>query len=89
VSREHLPQVSPASGAEGFDVYAYDQLGDGRSQRLSDVRGCTVARHVAGLEAIRVLLGREKLILRTVMGWFACRAVPRGSRPIAGASVTR
>ncbi|GAA3112248.1 alpha/beta fold hydrolase [Streptosporangium carneum] len=57
----------PASGAElaalGFDVYSYDQLGAGRSTRLADVAGYTVARHVADLDAIRTTIGADKVIL--------------------------
>ncbi|WP_433355897.1 alpha/beta fold hydrolase [Microtetraspora malaysiensis] len=58
--------VSPAGtalAADGFDVYAYDQLGAGRSSRLSDVTGYTVARQVADLDAIRREIGAEKIIL--------------------------
>ncbi|WP_433137121.1 alpha/beta fold hydrolase [Actinomadura nitritigenes] len=49
--------------ASGFDVYTYDQLGSGRSERLSDPTGYTVARQVADLEAIRGRIGAPKLIL--------------------------
>ncbi|KAA9379952.1 alpha/beta fold hydrolase [Microbispora cellulosiformans] len=58
--------ISPAGralAADGFDVYAYDQLGSGRSTRLSDIRGYTVARQVADLDAIRRRLGADKIIL--------------------------
>ena len=47
----------------GYDVYLYDQIGAGLSGRLTDPSGYTVARHVADLEAIRVRLGVEQLIL--------------------------
>ncbi|MFI0445461.1 alpha/beta fold hydrolase [Actinomadura sp. 6N118] len=47
----------------GFDVYTYDQLGAGRSQRLADPTGYTVARQVADLEAIRRRINAERLIL--------------------------
>lgn len=47
----------------GFDVYAYDQVGAGRSTRLTDVTGYTVERQVQDLEAIRNVLGAERLIL--------------------------
>ncbi|MEV4356383.1 alpha/beta fold hydrolase [Nonomuraea sp. NPDC049625] len=49
--------------AAGFDVYAYDQLGAGRSTRLSDVTGYTVARHVADLEAIRRTIGADRIVI--------------------------
>ncbi|MEU2211342.1 alpha/beta fold hydrolase [Streptomyces hygroscopicus] len=49
--------------ADGFDVYSYDQLGAGRSTRLRDVTGYTVARQVADLEAIRRTLGADRITL--------------------------
>ncbi|MGW4942103.1 alpha/beta fold hydrolase [Actinoplanes sp. NPDC004185] len=60
---EGLPAVAADLAADGFDVYAYDQLGAGRSTRLRDVTGYTVARQVADLEAIRAQLGTDRLIL--------------------------
>ncbi|MEU0571145.1 alpha/beta hydrolase [Nonomuraea sp. NPDC005983] len=60
---EGLPEGSEDLAAAGFDVYAYDQLGAGRSTRLADPSGYTVARHVADLEAIRQTLGARQLIL--------------------------
>ncbi|RSN05712.1 hypothetical protein DMB42_27635 [Nonomuraea sp. WAC 01424] len=60
---EGLPEGSEDLAAAGFDVYAYDQVGAGRSTRLADPAGYTVARHVADLEAIRGILGVPKLIL--------------------------
>jgi len=60
---EGLPAVTADLSAAGFNAYAYDQLGAGRSTRLRDVRGYTVARQVADLEAIRVTLGVDRLIL--------------------------
>lgn len=49
--------------AEGFDVYAYHQLGAGVSSRLEDVEDYTVARHVADLDAIRASIGAERVHL--------------------------
>lgn len=60
---EGIPVGGAALAANGFDVYAYDQLGAGRSTRLSDVTGYTVARHVADLEAIRGVIGADKIII--------------------------
>lgn len=51
--------------ALGYDVYYYDQLGCGFSSRL-DLRKdapYTVARHVADLEAMRMALGADQIIL--------------------------
>ncbi|MFJ8685785.1 alpha/beta fold hydrolase [Micromonospora wenchangensis] len=60
---EGMPAVGTLLAADGFEVYAYDQLGAGRSTRLADVTGYTVARQVADLDAIRVELGAERIIV--------------------------
>ncbi|NUR91656.1 MAG: alpha/beta hydrolase [Nonomuraea sp.] len=60
---EGLPEGSADLAAAGFDVYAYDQVGAGRSTRLADPAGYTVARHVADLEAIRRTLGAPRIVL--------------------------
>ncbi|WUH97381.1 alpha/beta fold hydrolase [Spirillospora sp. NBC_00431] len=52
-----------ALAATGFDVYTYDQLGSGRSERLDDPTGYTVAGQVADLEAIRMRIGANRLVL--------------------------
>jgi proline iminopeptidase len=49
--------------ARGFDVYSYDQVGAGRSERLADPTGYTVARNVADLEAVRATLGAQRMVL--------------------------
>jgi len=48
---------------DGYDVWVYDQAGTGRSGRLADPRGYTIARGVADLEAIRQRIGADRLIL--------------------------
>lgn len=57
----------PGGGRElaeaGFDVYSYDQVGAGRSTRLTDITGYTVARQVADLDAIRRTLGADQIII--------------------------
>jgi pimeloyl-ACP methyl ester carboxylesterase len=60
---EGLPPSGLSLTAHGFDVYAYDQVGAGRSSRLSDVTQYTVARQVADLEAIRRTIGAPRIIL--------------------------
>jgi proline iminopeptidase len=47
----------------GFDVYDYHQVGAGLSERLADVGEYTVARHVADLEAIRAIIGADRVVL--------------------------
>ncbi|MFG2260094.1 alpha/beta hydrolase [Streptomyces mirabilis] len=60
---EGIPTGGRELAADGFDVYAYDQLGAGRSTRLRDITGYTVARQVADLEAIRRTLDADRIIL--------------------------
>ena len=60
---EGVPAAGALLAADGFEVYAYDQLGAGRSTRLADVTGYTVARQVADLDAIRAELGAERVVL--------------------------
>jgi proline iminopeptidase len=48
---------------EGFDVYAYDQVGRGLSSRLDDPRDYTLGRDVRDLEGIRRKIGAERMIL--------------------------
>lgn len=48
---------------DGFEVYVYDQIGAGLSSRLSNVRAYTVQRNVDDLEAIRLAIGAERVIL--------------------------
>jgi proline iminopeptidase len=47
----------------GRDVYVYDQLGAGRSGRLSDPRRYTTDRALADLEAIRRHIGAPRMAL--------------------------
>src|SRR4051794_29072239 len=37
---------------DGYDVFLYDQVGSGRSDRLDDIEKYTVERHVQDLQAI-------------------------------------
>jgi proline iminopeptidase len=47
----------------GYDVYLYDQIGCGLSERLEKVEEYTALRHIKDLEEIIKLLGAEKVIL--------------------------
>ncbi|GAA4937920.1 proline iminopeptidase [Nonomuraea thailandensis] len=58
--------LAPALAAEGFDVYAYHQVGAGLSSRLPDVSGYTLARHVADLDAVRAAIGADRVMLAGV-----------------------
>lgn len=47
----------------GYDVYLYDQLGAGHSQRLSDPTGYTIPRALADLDAFRQAIGAPRVDL--------------------------
>lgn len=59
---QHLADFSVFSD-EGYPVYLYDQLGGGRSNRLDDINGYTVQRHVADLKAIIDQLETEVVLV--------------------------
>lgn len=48
---------------DGFDVYLYDQIGSGQSERLKDINEYTADRHKRDLEAIIKKTGVGKVIL--------------------------
>lgn len=48
---------------QGYDFYIYDQSGSGHSSRLKDPAKYTVSKDVDELEAIRQVIGAERMIL--------------------------
>lgn len=48
---------------EGYDVYLYDQIGSGFSDRLKNINDYTAERHKRDLEEIIKKIGAEKVIL--------------------------
>jgi proline iminopeptidase len=58
-----LESAVPTLTEIGFDVYQYNQVGAGLSERLEEVAEYTVDRHVDDLEAIRQAIGSDQLIL--------------------------
>jgi pimeloyl-ACP methyl ester carboxylesterase len=49
--------------SKNFDVYIYDQVGSGLSERLDNPAEYTVKRHVQDLENIRIIVGNKPCIL--------------------------
>lgn len=47
---------------DGYDVYLYNQIGSGQSERLQNILDYTVERHLRDLEAIVDLIGATKFI---------------------------
>ncbi|MCP4438068.1 MAG: alpha/beta hydrolase [Aureispira sp.] len=62
VSDETIDLLKPIA-AKGFDVYLYDQVGSGHSNRLEDVSEYSVSRHKEDLALIVEAIGTEKIIL--------------------------
>ncbi|MFK8052783.1 MAG: alpha/beta fold hydrolase [Woeseiaceae bacterium] len=54
--------VSPLNEA-GHDVYFYDQVGGGLSERLDNIEAYSLARHIEDLHAIQERIGAEKVII--------------------------
>lgn len=48
---------------DGYDIYLYDQVGSGHSERLDDITEYTADRHKKDLEAIVAKIGSDKVIL--------------------------
>lgn len=48
---------------DGYNVYLYDQIGCGLSDRLNHIEEYTVDRHISDLEEIIKTIGTEKVIL--------------------------
>lgn len=59
---------------DGFDVYLYDQIGSGQSERLKDITEYTADRHKKDLEEMIKKIGAEKVIL-IGQSWGAILAV--------------
>ncbi|MFK7973168.1 MAG: alpha/beta fold hydrolase [Bacteroidia bacterium] len=62
ISTSTISMLTPFA-EEGYDVYAYDQIGSGSSARLEDIEQYTAARHQADLEAIVKAIGAERVII--------------------------
>ena len=58
-----LIRIMSQIAEDGYDVYLYDQIGSGWSDRLADIRDYTALRHKRDLEAMVQKIGAEKVIL--------------------------
>jgi proline iminopeptidase len=48
---------------DGYDLYFYDQIGSGSSDRLADITGYTVDRHIEDLATITQKLGGKVILI--------------------------
>jgi proline iminopeptidase len=62
ISERTIKTLSPLS-EEGYDIYFYDQIGSGQSDRLEDITEYSADRHQRDLEEIIKRIGAEKVIL--------------------------
>ena len=67
-------QLRSALSALGYDVYMYDQIGSGQSDRLAHISEYTADRHKKDLEAIIEQIGADQVIL-IGQSWGAVLAV--------------
>jgi len=62
ISHRNIEILAPLS-EDGYDIYLYDQIGSGQSDRLTNVNDYTADRHKRDLEEIIKKIGAEKVIL--------------------------
>jgi len=62
ISDRNITTFAPLS-EDGYDIYLYDQIGSGQSERLSNVTEYTADRHKKDLEEIVKMIGSDKVIL--------------------------
>ncbi len=62
ISDRNIEMLAPLS-EDGYDVYLYDQIGSGLSDRLPNIKDYTAERHKIDLEEIIRKTGAKKVIL--------------------------
>jgi proline iminopeptidase len=62
ISDKNIKTFVPLS-EDGYDIYLYDQIGSGQSERLSNINEYTADRHKKDLEEIFKKIGSDKVIL--------------------------
>ncbi len=62
ISDRNIKMLAPLS-EDGYDIYLYDQIGSGQSDRLTNINDYTADRHKKDLEEIIKKTGAEKVIL--------------------------
>lgn len=62
ISDRNIKILAPLA-EDGYDIYLYDQIGSGLSDRLTNINDYTADRHKKDLEEIIKKIGAEKVIL--------------------------
>jgi proline iminopeptidase len=73
VSNRDIKILTPLAD-DGYDLYLYDQIGSGQSDRLKNINEYTVDRHIKDLEEIIEKTGSEKVVF-IGQSWGAVLAV--------------
>lgn len=73
ISDRNIEMLAPLS-EDGYDIYLYDQIGSGQSDRLANINDYTAERHKRDLEEIIKKTDAEKVIL-IGQSWGAILAV--------------
>ncbi len=55
-------KVLSALSYDGYDIYLYDQVGSGQSERSKNINNYTVDHHLKDIEEITKVIGAEKII---------------------------
>jgi len=63
VSWQPTVEAMSKLSAEGHDIYLYDQVGGGLSERLANISEYSLERHIDDLEAMRQLIGVDQVNL--------------------------
>jgi proline iminopeptidase len=89
IGRGTIQNLTPVAD-DGYDIYLFDEIGCGRSDRLDNIRDYTADRHKRDLEDIVQQIGTPKVIL-IGQSWGAILAVlfaADNSRSVAAMIVT-
>jgi len=62
ITERNVQTLAPLTD-DGYDVYLYDQIGGGQSDRLPDICDYTAERHLRDLAAIVTTIGSGKVVL--------------------------
>ncbi len=72
--KDNIIEVLKPLSSQGYDLYFYDQIGSGHSDRLKDIKQYSVKRHQKDLKEIISIIGAKQVIL-IGNSWGSCLAI--------------
>jgi proline iminopeptidase len=72
--KDNVIEVLKPLRSQGYDIYFYDQIGSGHSDRLKDIKQYSVKRHQKDLKEIVSIIRANKVIL-IGNSWGSCLAI--------------